>query len=75
MNFLKRLFGVFKCAFCSRKHCSVRYQLGSRSYHSRLGFVRVTCPKKKGEYGYVPTVSEICARIKEKILGKQDKEK
>ncbi len=74
MNFWKKLFGVFKCAFCSKKGCGVRYQLGNRSYYSHLGFVRVTCPKKIKGYSYLPTTSEICGHIKEQITGKQDKE-
>lgn len=75
MSFWKKLLGVFKCGFCSKKECRVRYQLGNRSYYSHLGFVRATCPKKKEEYGYVPTISEICDHIKEQITGKQNKEK
>ncbi len=74
MNFLKSLFGVFKCAFCSKKGCGVRYQLGNRSYYSHLGFVRVTCPKKKQKYGYIPTTSEVCNYIKEQITSNRGKE-
>lgn len=73
MNFLKRLFGVFKCAFCSKKECRVRYQLGNRSYYSHLGFVRMTCPKKRENFGYVPTVSEICNHLKSRVEEEETK--
>ena len=74
MNFWKKLFSVFKCAFCSKKECRVRYQLGNRSYYSHLGYVRVACPKKERNYSYLPTTSDGSNHIKEQIASKQDKE-
>ena len=59
-------FSIIKCAFCFRRSCPKRYQVGNRTYYSHLGFVRTECPKKLGKHSYL-TMDE----MKEKALKKE----
>ena len=63
-----------KCAFCFRRSCPKRYQIGNRTYYSHLGFVRTECPKKVGKDSYL-TMDEIKEKALERKRANEQQEK
>ena len=60
-------FNVIKCAFCFRRSCPKRYQIGNRTYYSHLGFVRTECPKKVRQHTFL-TMDEMKEKAEKKKL-------